>query len=77
MKRKPQRFWLAVWTLATTASLAHEGHVHPDDSIPLWQIVMVIVVAVAVYFFVNAVLKHRQQNSTTEAHTSNEINNRD
>ncbi len=59
----------------TTASLAHEGHVHPDDSIPLWQIVIVIVLAIAVYFVVNAALKRRQRDLTTESRTNDDINN--
>jgi hypothetical protein len=78
VKYKHRQIWLAVSTLAiATTSLAHEGHVHPDDNVPLWQIVAVIVVAIAVYFVVNAVLKRRQQNSTTESRTNDEIDHRD
>ncbi|MDX1488163.1 MAG: hypothetical protein R3268_08190 [Acidiferrobacterales bacterium] len=78
MKRKHRPLWLALWVLGSaTASLAHEGHVHPDDGLPLWQIVTVIVVAVAVYFVVNAVLKRRQQDSTTASPANDTDDHRD
>ncbi|MDX1489125.1 MAG: hypothetical protein R3268_13030, partial [Acidiferrobacterales bacterium] len=53
------------------------GHVHPDDGLPLWQIVTVIVVAVAVYLwstrFSNAVNRIRRQDLLQTTQTTIEI----
>lgn len=73
-----RKLWLVLLPLASIGvSLAHEGHVHPEASIPLWQIVIVIVGAVVTYLVVNALLRRRQRQSTTEISTNNDTDRRD